>query len=285
MQTFITRALSALVFAVLVISAVLYNEISFEILFFIISVACLNEYYNIISKFFRKDISFQPFYKNLALAMAFIFYWISFNIGKGILPTTYIALFPVLMSLFIIVELFIKSKRPFRNIGLNFIGIFYVYLPFILIHAITYFQGQFVGPIIFGILLCVWTNDTGAYIIGSLIGKNKLIEHISPRKTIEGSIGGAVSTMMMAYLLSQYASQIPILNCFAIIDLHGWLIIGILVFVFASIGDLIESLLKRSLDIKDSGSIMPGHGGFLDRFDAFIFVIPFVVCFLLIYHS
>ena len=139
--------------------------------------------------------------------------------------------------------------------------------------------------IIFGILLCVWTNDTGAYIIGSLIGKNKLIEHISPRKTIEGSIGGAVSTMMMAYLLSQYASQIPILNCFAIIDLHGWLIIGILVFVFASIGDLIESLLKRSLDIKDSGSIMPGHGGFLDRFDAFIFVIPFVVCFLLIYHS
>ena len=283
MQTFITRSLSAIVFAFIVISAVLYNEMSFEILFFIISIACLHEYYKIIPKFFKKDVHFQPLYKYIGMTIGITLYLFSFLIGKGILPHSYIALFPIFLSVFLIIELFIKSKRPFRNIGLNLIGIFYISLPYALLHGITYHQGVFVGPIIFGILLCVWTNDTGAYIVGSLIGKHKLMEHISPKKTIEGSLGGAISTVGVAYCLSQCTSSFSWLNSFQIIDLNGWLIIAVLVFVFASLGDLIESLLKRSLEIKDSGSIMPGHGGFLDRFDAFIFVVPFIVAFLLIY--
>lgn len=283
MQTFITRALSAIVFAFIVISAILYNEWTFECLFFIVSIACMHEYYNIIGKFFRKDARFQNLYMGMALPIAVISYWGSYMIGKGLWPLYTMALFPLMLSLFLMVELFIKSKRPFRNIGLNMIGFIYVYLPFLMLHAITYHQQQFVGPIVFGVLLCVWTNDTGAYIIGSLIGKNKLIEHVSPKKTIEGSLGGALCTLGMAYLISTYFSQLAVFRSFSIIDLNGWLGIGVLVLLFASIGDLIESLMKRSLDIKDSGAIMPGHGGFLDRFDAFIFVMPFVVCFLLFY--
>lgn len=283
MQTFVTRALSAIVFAIIVICALLYNEMSFEIFFFLISLACLNEYYHIITPFFDQDARWQSLYKFISLTLSFVVFVGSYAIGKGILPISYIALFPVLLSIFFIVELFLKCAKPFRNIGLNFIGIIYVVLPFILLHAICHREGQFVGSIVFGILLCVWTNDTGAYIVGSLIGKHKLIEHVSPKKTIEGSIGGALFTLGMAYLISTQLAQWSVLSSFQHIDLNGWLIIAVLVFVFASIGDLVESLLKRSLDIKDSGSIMPGHGGFLDRFDAFIFVVPFVVCFLLLY--
>lgn len=283
MQTFITRAISAIVFAVLVIGAILYNEWTFESLFFIVSIACLHEFYKIIGKFFRKDVRFQPLYMGMALPMAIISYIASYLVGKGIWPLQTIALFPLLLSCFLIVELFIKSKRPFRNIGINMIGFIYIYLPFLMLHAITYHHQEFVGPIVFGVLLCVWTNDTGAYIIGSLIGRTKLIEHVSPKKTIEGSLGGALCTLGMAYIISTYLSQLAVFRSFSIIDLNGWLGIGVLVLIFASIGDLIESLMKRSLDIKDSGAIMPGHGGFLDRFDAFIFVMPFVVCFLLFY--
>lgn len=283
MQTFVTRALSAIVFAFIVICSLLYNEMSFEIFFLVISLACLNEYYKIIVKFFKKDAPFQTLYKYTSLTLSFAMFIVSYYIGKGILPLSYIALFPVFLSVFFIMELFLKTRKPFRNIGLNFIGIFYVMLPFMLLHAISNHQGQFIGPIIFGILLCVWTNDTGAYIVGSLIGKHKLIEHVSPKKTIEGSIGGALFTLGVAYLISTQLAYLPFFTSFQNIDLNGWLIIGVLVFIFASLGDLVESLLKRSLEIKDSGSIMPGHGGFLDRFDAFIFVIPFIVCFLLIY--
>jgi phosphatidate cytidylyltransferase len=283
MQTFITRTLSAVVFAFIVICALLYNEMSFEIFFLFISLACLNEYYQIITPFFDQDARQQPLYKFISLMLSFLMFSGAYAISKDILPLSYIALLPVILSVFFIIELFLKSGKPFRNIGINIIGIIYVMLPFVLLHAICQREGQFLGSIVFGILLCVWTNDTGAYIVGSLVGRHKLIEHVSPKKTIEGSLGGALFTLGMAYFISTQLVHLPLLSSFHAIDLKGWLIIASLVFVFASIGDLVESLLKRSLDIKDSGSIMPGHGGFLDRFDAFIFVIPFVVCFLLIY--
>jgi phosphatidate cytidylyltransferase len=154
--------------------------------------------------------------------------------------------------------------------------------------ALTYFlafeKGQFSGAILLGVLFIIWANDSGAYIVGSLIGKNKLIPHVSPNKTIEGFLGGGVFCFLVAYLNIVVFSNISWLHSFQFIQPMVWYMIAVIVFVFATMGDLVESLLKRSLDIKDSGNILPGHGGFLDRFDAFLFVLPFVVAIIKIFN-
>jgi phosphatidate cytidylyltransferase len=126
-----------------------------------------------------------------------------------------------------------------------------------------------------GYLGILWLNDTGAYFTGSLIGKHKLFERISPKKTWEGSIGGAVLAIATAYLASILFPQF---------SAWKWIGIGILTVIFGTLGDLVESALKRSLNIKDSGTILPGHGGILDRFDAVLVSVPFVFVFLSLFH-
>ena len=119
---------------------------------------------------------------------------------------------------------------------------------------------------VWGLLWLVWTNDSFAYIIGSRIGKTKLFERISPNKTWEGTIGGAIGAIIMAWVLSLYFSDFTMVE---------WVSLALVAAIFGTMGDLVESMMKRSLGVKDSGSLLPGHGGMLDRFDAFIFAIPF----------
>jgi len=122
-----------------------------------------------------------------------------------------------------------------------------------------------------GILFLIWSSDSGAYVVGSLIGRTRLFERISPKKSWEGTIGGGLFSLLVAYILSRY---------FLEIRTDQWLTLAVIVIVAGILGDLIESMLKRSLQIKDSGSILPGHGGILDRFDALIFAVPFAWVYL-----
>ncbi len=177
-----------------------------------------------------------------------------------------------LVFLIFIRELFAKTKEPFTNLAYLFLGIFYIGLPMSMLVLVGIEGDNYLPNTVFGILLLTWANDSGAYLIGSKIGKTPLFPRISPNKTWEGSIGGAVTTLVAGFLLSLVFDEQSMVN---------WLIIAALTAVFGSIGDLIESMLKRSKGVKDSGSFLPGHGGFLDRFDAFIFVVPFVAAFLL----
>jgi len=129
--------------------------------------------------------------------------------------------------------------------------------------------------------LLIWTNDTMAYLVGSKIGRHKLFERISPKKTWEGSIGGAIFTLTLAYFLNMFLSWIFGFDGeFSRVD---WIVIGLIVIIFGTLGDLIESLLKRNLAVKDTGSILPGHGGLLDRFDAFLFSFPFILSYILLF--
>lgn len=169
-------------------------------------------------------------------------------------------------------ELYAKTKEPFNNIAHLFLGMVYIGLPismllFVGIDGATYYPNT-----VFGLLLLTWMNDSGAYFIGSQIGKTPLFPRISPNKTWEGSIGGAVTALITGYILSLIFTEQTTLT---------WLVLAGLTVIFGSIGDLIESMLKRSKNVKDSGDFLPGHGGFLDRFDAFIFVLPFVAAYLL----
>ena len=180
------------------------------------------------------------------------------------------------LFLFFMIELFSSSSRPFQNIAFIFSGFFYITLPLSLLHFITINQGTYQYRFILGIVLLIWTNDTGAYMIGSRLGKNHLFPRISPKKTWEGTGGGALLTILAGWAMYRFFPSFP---------LAGWLILSLIVVFFGSIGDLIESMLKRSIHIKDTGNVLPGHGGLLDRFDSFLFCIPFSVTFILLLES
>lgn len=171
----------------------------------------------------------------------------------------------LLVTAAFLLELFGKRERPFSNIGHDLVGLFYVGIPCCLLVAIAV-ENQIYAPYrVFGLLWLVWTNDTLAYLIGSRIGRRKLFPRISPNKTWEGTVGGALCTVGMAGLLSVF---------FKDFTMAQWLALGAVVGLFGTPGDLVESLLKRSVGVKDSGNLLPGHGGLLDRFDAFLFVLP-----------
>lgn len=165
-----------------------------------------------------------------------------------------------------ILELFLRSQQPFANIGHYLLGLAYVGVPFALLVWIAFGNGDYAPMRVFGLLLLTWTNDTLAYVVGSRIGKRPFFSRISPKKTWEGTLGGMVFTVLIALLLAQW-----------VLDYSAgeWLLLAGCVAVFGTVGDLVESMLKRSIQIKDSGSLLPGHGGLLDRFDSFIFVLPF----------
>ncbi|HFC00552.1 MAG TPA: phosphatidate cytidylyltransferase, partial [Phaeodactylibacter sp.] len=200
----------------------------------------------------------------------------TFHLGNIEMPVSFfkkcLLILLALLFLIFIFELFTNSKKPFSNIGNIFLGFFYIGASFALIQFIAINNGVFYPKIILGLLLLTWANDTGAYVIGSQVGKTPLFPRISPNKTWEGSLGGVVVTFVIAWLLGVYVKKLSTTD---------WLVLAGLVSVFGSIGDLIESMLKRSLGVKDSGNIMPGHGGFLDRFDAFMFLLPFAAVYLL----
>lgn len=159
-----------------------------------------------------------------------------------------------------------QNKYPFQTVGAYLIGYVYVLIPYALLYQIAYSDGVYAPYAVLGLFLLVWTNDTMAYLIGSRWGRFKLVEQISPKKTWEGTIGGGICTVIVAWALSTFLRDFkPAV----------WMALGVVVAIFGTIGDLVESKLKRSAGVKDSGDLLPGHGGLLDRFDAFQFMLPY----------
>jgi phosphatidate cytidylyltransferase len=169
-------------------------------------------------------------------------------------------------------EIFLQKEQPLNNVALTLFGWFYVLLPlFALVVLRGYDNVNAIYPI--GMLLIVWTNDTFAYLTGRFMGKTPLFERISPKKTWEGTVGGIVFSVLVGVLISHFSG----------IESSFWIIGALIISPAAILGDLFESLLKRSLGIKDSGTILPGHGGILDRFDATLFAAPLFFIFYQIY--
>jgi phosphatidate cytidylyltransferase len=164
-------------------------------------------------------------------------------------------------------ELLLASEKPFTNMGHFLLGLVYVGIPLALLIDIAMVDDQYTPLRVFGILGLNWINDTFAYFTGSLIGKTPFFPRISPKKTWEGTLGGVGGTVIIAWGISYFLH---------VYTPSEWVAIAASVAIFGTVGDLIESMLKRSVGVKDSGNIMPGHGGFLDRFDSFVFLLPFV---------
>lgn len=267
------RALTAVFFVFAMVGGIYGHEISFITLFGVINALCVWEFLGI-SLDHNEDSFFSR--RLLGVCMSFMIYiWTSTLIGMFALPLLLVPIFGIFMF-----ELFNKSLHPFQNIGYLLGALVYITLPFVLLCYLAV-QGGITLPntlapfqphIAMGLLLLTWANDTFAYLIGSQIGKTPLFQRISPKKTWEGTIGGVGMTILTGFLIYKI---LGVLEC------SDWMILAGIVAVFGTLGDLIESMLKRSFNIKDSGNMLPGHGGFLDRFDAFIFHLPFCAAYLL----
>ncbi|MDO9136731.1 MAG: phosphatidate cytidylyltransferase, partial [Lutibacter sp.] len=163
------------------------------------------------------------------------------------------------------------------HLGKIFLTIIYIVVPFTLIVQIPFLNASFnyVNTTILGVFILIWTSDTFAFLVGKNFGKHKLLKRISPNKTIEGFIGGMVFTFLASLVLA---------NQFTSLTQKQWLVIAGIVSIFGVLGDLIESMFKRQAGVKDSSNFIPGHGGFLDRFDSVIFAAPFIFIYLQLVH-
>ena len=248
---------------------------SFVLLFAVITGICLWEFLSMsLERAMRRD----RIRKFIGLLVGLMPVVLSFFVQLGLVSNReeFIAFAAFLFSPFVftgfLYELYTGSKYPFQNIAWIILGMFYIGVPFALLGFIAFDGQYFYANTVFGLLLLTWTNDTGAYIVGSLMGKTPLFKRISPNKTWEGTIGGIITTCIFAVLLAVFITEV---------STQDWIVLALIVAIFGTLGDLVESMLKRSVHIKDSGNLLPGHGGLLDRFDAFIFILPYVAAYLL----
>jgi phosphatidate cytidylyltransferase len=279
------RIITGLLGSGAIIYGLAVSEWAYFAIFFIICFFSLREFYKL-SAF----DGLLPL-KSVGIIIGMIIFCLSFFIERGNLePKYYFVIFP-LMALVYMIKLYKKGEhKPFTNIAFTFLGIFYIAVPISLLNHILFADvvpgwnsilGGYNFQTILGILLILWATDTGAYFAGTFLGKHKLFERISPKKTWEGFIGGAVLAGIIAFvfnlILANYNKQF--------LSVTDWIVITIIIVVGGTFGDLVESLLKRSIEIKDSGSSIPGHGGFLDRFDGLFISAPFVVAYLEIFKG
>lgn len=260
------RVIVAILGVVIIISAIYWQAWSYFAVFLIITFLSLREFYKLVGL-----DGYLPL-ATWGTISGILIYTFTFLVQKDIIePVIFYLVFPF-SSIIFFIKLYKKSDvKPFTNIAYTFLGIFYVAVPFSLLHIIAFCTGHYQFELVTGILLLTWASDTGGYFAGTLFGKTKLFLRISPKKSWEGFVGGAVLTLVIAFLLSSFVPILP---------LWKWMTIGILTVTAGTYGDLVESLFKRSINIKDSGESIPGHGGFLDRFDALLLSLPFIAAFL-----
>lgn len=263
------RLLTAMAGSAVVIAAVVYSPWTFFAVFALITLLTLREFYQL------SGLDGMLPQKNFGILVGVLIFSASFFIEfEHISYRYYFLIFP-LMSFVYLIKLYKKHEnKPFTNIAYTFLGLFYVAVPFALLNIAAFENGSYNYQIPLGCLLILWANDTGAYFAGSLFGRHKLFERISPKKSWEGAAGGFVLALAFSWMLSTYFTTLPVWQ---------WLGVGILIVVCGDYGDLVESHLKRSIQIKDSGNTLPGHGGFLDRFDGLLISAPFIVAFLEIF--
>jgi len=262
-----TRAITGVFFIVVLVGAHLLGKEVFVTFFAILGLASLSEFYRLIgSEESRPN-------KPLGLLAA-----ATLVIGAGGAYLEYWSFKMMLVSVPFVLWVYIgalynQEKLPFQGIAYTLLGLVYTVLPFLALTGLGFVQGPFNYFIPLGYLILQWSNDTGAYLAGKSFGKRKLFERISPNKTWEGFIGGVLLAIVVALILSFY---------FGSLEKWHWVVMGLTIGVFGTLGDLVESMLKRSLDVKDSGKILPGHGGFLDRFDGVLIAAPLVYVFLML---
>ena len=280
MNNFFRRTVTGVCIVVFCLLGFWLHPISFFISGIIILIGAQNEYYTLIKKSGarRKQI--------IGMLTSVLAYVLSALIASGLLEAKYIAILISFLLTAMVAELYGKNEKPFDSLAHTFFPVLYIGLPLCLFHFAAFshtglstllpYNGIFSPGIVIGFFVLVWANDTGAYLAGMTFGRHKLFERISPKKTWEGFIGGVILAMLLGWLLAGWLGVVSTIH---------WIVIALIVSIAGTYGDLIESMLKRSVGAKDSGTIMPGHGGFLDRFDSALIAFPAVYLFVLLFAN
>ncbi len=271
-SNFLQRAITGVIFVAVLVGCILGGPISFTILFALISALTINEFGNIVNRMEHMRMN-KPISILAGLFLFLCFGYIGVVPGANEIFIPYLFL---ILYLFIS-ELYKKQSNPLNNWAYAMMSQIYIALSFALLNVLAYHSSatesvsQYNPILPLSIFIFNWVNDTGAYCTGMLFGKHRLFERISPKKSWEGSIGGAVFSIIAAIVLAHF---------FTFLSTGVWIGLGLTVVVFGTWGDLTESLMKRTLGIKDSGNILPGHGGMLDRFDSTLMAVPAAVVYL-----
>ncbi|WP_143959571.1 phosphatidate cytidylyltransferase [Litoribacter populi] len=264
------RVITAIIGASAIIAGSIYSEWTYFLIFGVILAFCQMEFYKL------SGLDGMLPLKSFGTFIGLSIFVLVFLVEMQNMPDKYYFILFPLVSLVFFVKLYRKSdKKPFTGIAYTFLGIFYVAIPFCLLTVSAFaIDDTFHAEIIVGALLILWASDTGAYFAGTKFGKTKLFERVSPKKSWEGSLGGAVAAFITAMVLARF---------FLVLEQWQWFCVTAIIVIAGTYGDLIESLFKRSIAIKDSGNKLPGHGGFMDRFDGLLLSAPFIAAFLKIF--
>lgn len=275
MKNLITRSITGLLFVAVILGATWFSQVSFRGLILIGTILTLLEFYRLVNENVSRWVLYADILGGTYLVgILFLLH----NTQPGI-PGIYLSSPYIIYLLYtFVVRLYLKEENPIKSLSLSLMGQIYVALPLGLLSYIAYppLEAQYLlmpynALMVIAFFSFIWINDTGAYIVGSLLGKHRLFERISPKKSWEGFFGGVIFTMVAGWV---WSTQCSFLNT------EQWIVLSAIVAIFSTWGDLCESLLKRTLHVKDSGQILPGHGGLLDRLDSVLLATPAAVIYL-----
>jgi len=276
MNNFLVRVASGVTAAAVIIAAILASRISYGIVVLAAAAGGVYEFYTISMPLRRADEATNKKARRTAVILTIVGGLLSLLINLRNNFADVAVILSVILFFFFIRALYSRSENPFQDIAWNILPFIYILLPVMLLNYLYFEKGQLFA---LSILFLIWFFDSMCYICGSLFGRRKLFERISPKKTIEGWVGGLVLTLILAFFYDRILGFLTVkynFTCASYTNIQ-WLVIALVTLVAATYGDLVESQLKRSIGIKDSGSVLPGHGGFLDRLDAILVAIPFTV--------
>ncbi|MDB9893923.1 phosphatidate cytidylyltransferase [Flavobacteriaceae bacterium] len=261
MTNLLKRATSGFIYAVLFITAILYSKESYIVLISLFGFISIREFLNLLK------------FNNIIIYMLFIgLIYLPFSSLDSSVLIDVLLVLSISGSIQLLVNLFIKKKNyPSNTIQKLDISIRYLLLSFVFLILLPFINGGYEASVILSLIIFIWVNDSFAFFVGKNLGKRKLFESVSPKKTIEGFFGGVFFTLITAFLVSYFCDFLSLTNL---------LVISLIASILGTIGDLVESKFKRQANTKDSGTIMPGHGGILDRLDSLLFVAPFVYLYI-----
>ena len=263
MKEVLRRAITGAIYVVLLLSAVFLSSDAFDFLFMVFGLACLYE--------FKRLVKIKGYYIFIAYL---VLWWCYIYLIQDRQLITLLMLLTVTVDLALLAYLFSKKNISLNRLQKFLIALFYIGGGCIFLTMIPYTDNEFAKLLIMGVFILIWVNDSFAYLVGKSIGRTKLFPSISPKKTLEGYIGGLIFALAAAYLLAKYEGKLT---------LNEWLILATVIVIMGALGDLLESKFKRLAGVKDSGAILPGHGGMLDRLDSLVFAAPFAYLTLMLF--
>ncbi len=275
MSNFLLRSITGIIFTLSIVLSIIWEPILYVLLFSALCYFCIKELLELLNRA-NKDIHLRSLLIPASGSLIFLVSSLHF-IMPMIIPTAFLAIIPLTFLAIIISELYRRDRNFIAAISQEFFALLYVVAPFIMLSYLVSGNIRNSGSeLLLGFFIVLWTYDSMAYVSGVLIGKHRLFPSLSPKKSWEGFIGGMLFSMGAAYILSLF---FPLLTCLE------WILMAVITGIFGTFGDLSESWIKRQMNIKDSGTMLPGHGGLLDRFDAVFFAAPALLAYFLIINA